>query len=451
MLIDSHAHLDDHQFDTDREQVIAHAVNSGLQYILNVATDSKSLKKSVELSERHDFIYFAAGVHPHYSADEKAGKIIPLPKHPKLAAIGEIGMDFYRNYGPKEKQEEVFRLFLREARERKLPVIIHQRNAQADIARILREEGSFTGVMHCFSGNIEWAKECIKAGFYISFAGNLTYPKAEGLRKVAEEIPIENMLIETDCPWLSPQKFRGKRCEPAYVKYVAEELARIKGLSFEDVIRITGLNFRTLFKIGKKREEGKITYRIRDSLYLNITNRCTSECTFCIKNFKDYVKGHYMRLDKEPSTEEIIEAIDSPAGYKEIVFCGYGEPLLRLDVVKAVSGWIKKQGGKVRIDTNGHGNLIYKRSIAPELKGLIDSISISLNAETAEKYEKLCRPVFGKKTFEEIQRFIVECKGYIPDVSVTVIDMPAVCIEKCRKIAKELGVGFRVRKYDEVG
>lgn len=453
MLIDSHAHLNDPQFQKDRGSVIAHAVNSGIHYILNVATDLESLLVSIQLAEKYDFIYLAAGIHPHNAGKEDFNKIQQLLGHRKLLAIGEIGLDYYRDYGPRDKQEEVFRLFLREAKRRNLPIIIHQREAQKDIIRILKEEMQLPlrGIMHCFSGSTEWARECIKMGFLISFAGNVTYPKAADLRKAAKEIPIENILIETDCPWLAPQEVRGKRCEPADIIFTAEELAGIKGLSFNDVKRITGLNFKLLFGIGEKDKEGRIAYPIRDSLYLNITNRCTSECIFCVRNFRDYVKGHYLRLDKEPSVDEIIMAIGDPSKYKEVVFCGYGEPMIRLDAVKEVSRWIKERGVKVRIDTNGHGDLIHNRSTAPELKGLVDSISISLDADSSEKYEKICRPIYGKKTFDEVKRFIVECKDYIPEVSVTVIDMPGIDLDKCRKIADSLGVGFRIRKHDEVG
>jgi len=453
MLIDSHAHLDQPEYDSDREEVIAHAINSGVRYILNVSIDCESLKKSIALAEKHDFIYAAAGVHPQNPFPEEFAKMRSLFDHPKIVAIGEIGLDYYRGAEQKEKQIEVFRLFLREAKKRNLPVLIHQREAQDDVLKILREEMTFPcrGVMHCFSGDIYWARECVKMGFYISFAGNLTYPKADHLREVAKAIPIENMLIETDCPWLAPQAVRGERCQPAHVQYTAEIMAKIKGLSFNDVARITQLNFRQLFKIGDVKEKGKIAYPIRDSLYLNITNRCTSECVFCVKNYKDYVKGHCLRLDEEPTVEEIISVIEDPSKFKEVVFCGYGEPTLRLDVIKEVSRWLKGKGLKVRIDTNGHGNLINGRSIAAELEGLVDSVSVSLNTESGEKYEKLCRPIYGKKTFDEVKRFIVECKGYIPDISVTALDMKGVDIEKCRAIAGELGVGFRLRQFDEVG
>ena len=451
MLIDSHAHLDDSQFQEDGEQVIARAVNTGIRYILNVSVGLLSWRRCVELARRHDFIYIAGGIHPHNCVDDSFKDMKPLLDNPKLVAIGEIGLDYYRDYSPRERQKAVFREQLKEARKRNLPVIIHQRESQQDIKEIIREFLPLSGVMHCFSGDSNWARECLDMGFYISFAGNLTYPRADILRQAAAEIPVEKILIETDCPWLAPQAVRGKRNEPANVRYVAEELARIKGLAVDDIIRITSLNFRSLFRIGRKEPEARIAYPIRDALYLNITNRCTALCAFCVKNFKDYVKGHYLRLDREPSGDEIIAAIGDPGRYREVVFCGYGEPLLRLSTVKEVSRWLKEKGARVRIDTNGHGNLINKRSIAPELSGLVDSISVSMNADTAEKYQKLCHPVYGKKTFAEIRRFIIECKGYIPEVMVSVIQMPGVEVEKCRQIADSLGVRFKVRKYNQVG
>ena len=198
-------------------------------------------------------------------------------------------------------------------------------------------------------------------GFYISFSGTLTFPKALEAQNIAREIPIESILIETDCPYLAPQPVRGKRNEPAYVKYVAERLAELKGLTFDDIGRITSFNAMNLFKIERIAEEGKITYPIRDSLYLNLTNRCTSSCVFCVRYYTDFVKGHNLRLKKEPGAKELIDAIGDPKRYKEIVFCGYGEPLIRLDVVKEVAKAVKKKGGSVRVDTNGHGNLIHKK------------------------------------------------------------------------------------------
>ena len=193
-----------------------------------------------------------------------------------------------------------------------------------------------------------------------------------------------------------------------------------------------------------------IAYKIGNSLYLNITNRCTSKCTFCIRyKTKLFNSEHELWLEKEPTTEDILKAIGDPAKYKEVVFCGYGEPLIRLDVVKDVSKWLKEKGAMVRIDTNGHANLIHKRNIVPELKGLVDSISISLNAPNRKMYNKICRPDSGEDAFDAIIEFAKECRKYIPKVELTVVGIPEVDIKESKKISDDLGVPFRVRTYYE--
>ena len=190
-----------------------------------------------------------------------------------------------------------------------------------------------------------------------------------------------------------------------------------------------------------------ITYPIGDSLYLNITNRCTNECSFCIRNKATFFNGqHQLWLDHEPSIEEIIKAIGDHSKYKQIVFCGYGEPLIRLDVVREVSKQLKS---KIRIDTNGHANLFWGKNILPELNGLIDFMSISLDAENAEVYERICRPASGKKAYPAVIEFIKEAKKYVPNVEASVVDLPAIDKKACEKIAQKLGVSFRVRSYYE--
>ena len=193
-----------------------------------------------------------------------------------------------------------------------------------------------------------------------------------------------------------------------------------------------------------------IAYQVGNSLYLNITNRCTSKCTFCIRyKTKVFNSEHELWLKKEPTAKEVIEAIGDPAKYKEVVFCGYGEPLIRLDAVIEVSEWLKGKGARVRIDTNGHANLIHKRNIVPELEGLVDSISISLNAQNKKAYNEVCRPDFGENAFDAIIDFAKECKKYIPEVELTVVGIPQIDVKAAKKIADDLGVPFRVRTYYE--
>jgi TatD family-associated radical SAM protein len=201
-----------------------------------------------------------------------------------------------------------------------------------------------------------------------------------------------------------------------------------------------------------------IVYKVGDSLYLNITNRCTNECQFCIRNkCRLFNQKYALWLDREPNANEIIQAIGDPSKYKQIVFCGYGEPLIRLDIVKEVANRLKSQPPnhpsthppKIRIDTNGHGNLFWGRNIVPELKGLIDSISISFDAENSETYDKICCSVYGKKAWQAAIDFIKEAKKYIPEVETTVVGLPLIDVDACKKIAKDLGTSFRVRPYYE--
>lgn len=193
-----------------------------------------------------------------------------------------------------------------------------------------------------------------------------------------------------------------------------------------------------------------VAYQIGNSLYLNITNRCTNRCDFCIRyKTKLFNSRHQLWLRSEPTAQEVIKAIGDPSRYDEVVFCGYGEPTIRIDAVKEIAAWLKSRGKRVRLDTNGQGNLINKRDILPELKELIDAVSISLNAQDSTTYEKLCHSDFGKASFDAIIEFAKEAKKYIPDVELTIVGVPGVDVKKTRQIADEIGVSFRVRTYYE--
>jgi TatD DNase family protein len=189
-----------------------------------------------------------------------------------------------------------------------------------------------------------------------------------------------------------------------------------------------------------------ITYKLNNSLYVNLTNRCLMACTYCIKyKWKGKFYGEDLRLPAEPSAKEVIREIKDPKKYDEIIFCGYGEPLIKLDVLKEVAAWVHARGGRVRINTSGHANVFHKRNIVPELKGLVDAISVSLNATSPRQYNRLNRPKQKTNAFNQTIVFIAECKKYISDVTVTVVGLQGVDVEKVRAIAKKLGVAFRVR------
>jgi TatD DNase family protein len=191
-----------------------------------------------------------------------------------------------------------------------------------------------------------------------------------------------------------------------------------------------------------------IVYKYRGNLYINLTNRCTNACSFCIKRKWEWkYRGKNLRLKREPTPAEVIKAIGDPKKYPEIVFCGYGEPTLRLDVLKEVAAWIKSKGGKVRLNTTGLASLRYSRNVALELKGLVDAVSISLNAGNSKDYQRVQRPRFGPRSYRAVLAFIRECKKFIPEVTITCIPLPNLDISKCPVIAKKLGVLYRERPY----
>lgn len=456
-LIDSHAHIYGREFAPDFDEMLRRAHDAGVNTIVVPGADLESSIEAVDLAGCHDDVYCAVGIHPHDAqrvTEQCFEKISTLAAgNAKVVAIGEVGLDFYRDRSPREDQERVFRRFIRMARHLKLPLIIHDRDAHERIMAILYDEqaSEVGGVLHCFSGDMAMARQCVEMGFYLSIPGTVTYPANEQLRDVVRGTRIEHLLIETDCPYLSPVPYRGKRNEPAHVRVVAEKIAELKGLSLEDVGRITSLNTRKLFGIGTVDDTGRIAYRIRNSLYLNITNRCSNRCTFCPK-FDDFiVKGHDLRLKHEPTFQEVMGAIHDPTTYEEIVFCGFGEPLLRLDLVKQIAAELRKSNVKLRINTDGQANLVYGRNILPDLQGLIDTISVSLNAADAETYSRLCNTPFGRDGFAGICEFLKEAKRYIPNVVATAVTVPGVDIAPISALAELLGVTFRVREYAEVG
>ncbi|HHY75084.1 MAG TPA: TatD family hydrolase [Bacillus bacterium] len=255
MLFDTHVHLNASQFADDVEEVIKRAQSEGVSAMVCVGFDRQTIQEAIRIAEKHDFIYASVGWHPVDAIDMQEDDLLwleELASHPKVVALGEMGLDYYWDKSPKDIQKDVFRKQIRLAKKVKLPIIIHNREATQDIVEILKEEDAAEvgGIMHCFSGSLEIAKECIAMNFYISFGGPVTFKNAKKPKEVAAELPLEKLLIETDCPYLTPHPYRGKRNEPAYVKFVAEQIAELKGISYEEVARQTTLNAKRVFQIS---------------------------------------------------------------------------------------------------------------------------------------------------------------------------------------------------------
>lgn len=259
MLIDTHTHLDDARYDEDREATIARACEAGVAALVTIGCDLATSRAAVALAEQHPFVYASIGVHPHevkHIQDDWYDEFRRLAKHQKVVAYGEIGLDYHYNHSSPKEQRDRFREQIQLARELKLPVIIHTREAQEDTIGILKEEkaSDVGGVFHCFAGDAWLAKDALDLGFYLSFSGILTFQNAAMLREIAKTVPLDRVLIETDCPYLAPVPHRGKRNEPAYVTHVAAQLAMLRadepGISPDTIARATARNAKRLFRIA---------------------------------------------------------------------------------------------------------------------------------------------------------------------------------------------------------
>lgn len=264
MLIDSHCHLDFNDFEEDFNDIIIRAREIGVTSMLNAGNNIDELDKQLELSERFPFIYTAVGVHPHNAgeyANITAEDFIQKSKHKKVVAIGECGLDYFYNYAPRDLQKKVFIEQIKAAQQTELPLIIHTRDADDDTIEILDEyykKSPFSGEIHCFSGSRKLAEFALSIGFYISASGIITFNKSGDLREIFKDIPLDRLLVETDCPYLAPIPMRGKRNEPSFVRHTAERLAQIKEVSFEQIAQITSDNFHNLFR--KASDKGRYEY-----------------------------------------------------------------------------------------------------------------------------------------------------------------------------------------------
>ena len=466
MYIDTHAHITADAFNADRNETIHRALNAGVEYIINPGTDLEDSRRAIELAEKHPAVYACVGYHPHEAskADDKSlMEIEELSRHPKVVGIGEIGLDFHYNFSPPDRQEAVFRDQIDLARRRNLPIVIHTREAMEPTLRIVqeaiaREDGKRTasvpegnrhvaprGVFHCFPGDVATAWKVIGMGFFISLPGIVTFKKGGNAVAVAAEISPEHLLLETDSPYLAPVPHRGKRNEPSFLPLIAERIAELQHLGVEDIGRATNYNVFHLFRLGSVGAP-RITYKLKNSLYINLTIRCNADCVFCDRKGQAVIKGNNLRIEREPTAEEVIAEIGDPKRFDEVVFCGYGEPTIRLEEMKQIARWVKEQGGKTRLNTDGHGNIINKRNIIPELVGLIDAVSISLNATDPDQYGRLMR-INGTVFFAAMLEFARDAVKNLPRVIMTVVDLEEVDKEKARRMAEEIGAEYYQRPF----
>ncbi len=455
MFVDTHAHLDDEAFRDDVADVVARSLEAGVGRIITVGCDLATSRAAVGLAERFPAVWAAVGVHPNSAAGwdgSPLGELESLLRHPKVVAVGETGLDHHRDHSPRDRQMAAFTDQLDLATGLGLPVILHARESNRQVIEALRSRNrSWRGVMHCFSGDVREARESLDLGLRLSFGGPVTYPNASLLRDAVRALPIESFLLETDAPYLPPQARRGQRNDPSSIPVIAGRAAELKGLSLDDVARVTTRNARELFGLDLPVDQHAIAYRIRTSLYLNVTDRCTNRCVFCRRLERPVVKGHLLDLDHEPSAAEMIAEIDRQGNFSEVVFCGYGEPLLRPELVKEVASVMKARGARVRVNTNGLADRFLGRHLGTELAGLVDEYSISLNAPDDITYSSICRPLTGAGSHQAVMLFAREALAAGARVTLTAVGLPGLDVAAIESLARSIGAGFRLRELDVVG
>lgn len=448
--IDTHCHLDHEKFGHEHIQVIGEAHNAGVHYIIVPGCDVATSRRSLELADRFPGVWSAVGVHPHEAshAENALPGIEQLVKEKKVVAVGEIGLDYHYDFSSPAEQQDAFRRQIQLAQMFNMPMIIHVREAWDDARRMLEAENAFAVplVFHAFSGDENDARWVCERGGFIGIGGMISFVKADGMRQIVSGLPHTQVVLETDAPYLAPVPFRGKRNNPANAAIVARKLAELWYMDELEVRAVTSLNARQLFTLPRS-GEGCATYRLKDNLYINMTNRCPNDCVFCLRRGCDGLDGSRLWLDLEPTHDELLAEVVSAISQRpphEVVFCGFGEPTMRWNDVVTLAKYIRKSGIRTRLDTNGLGNLINGRNIIPELVECFDAVSVSLNAADDISYNRLCRSRYAG-AFGAVVGFIRECASAAISTTASMVAGKAEGAEEVRKMAEDLGVGFRIR------
>jgi TatD DNase family protein len=451
---DTHCHLDHPDFDDDRGAVWKGALRQGVRYAIIPATDNASFAKASAIARRRFGLWAAAGLHPHEAS--RAKDELPLIRQAlekgSAIAVGETGLDYHYKYSTSEEQQASFRQHIELAREFNLPLIIHVREAWED-ARGLLEQYDLPAlklIFHAFSGDEEDAGWVLEHCGYIGIGGVLTFARAERLVSIVRTFPHDRILLETDAPYLTPEPYRGKRNHPAYVGLVAERLAQLWGVPAAEVRAQTSLTARKVFGLPRS-GGGKAVYRLKDNLYINLTNRCPNRCTFCLCSGLNGIGGADLWLDLEPTAEEVLAEFDAVAGSQvpaEVVFCGFGEPTARWDDAYRVGKALRQSGMKLRLDSNGLGNLLAGRDITAEVAEVVAAVSVSLNAPDATTYHRVCHPRWHD-AFSAVVDFIKSCVARGITTTATAVDgvISDEAMTTTGDLARGLGASFRIRNW----
>lgn len=420
-MIDSHCHLNLEHFDDDRDTTIARALNDGVTGFMNIGYDRTSLRQTLALMEEYPFMFGAAGVHPHdatsYNADLDA-EVRAAFDHPRMVAVGEIGLDFYRDIAPRDVQTDVFRKMIALSREKDhKPIVIHCRDAFNEVIEtLISEGGTYRGIFHAFSAGEAEARSIFTLGFHIGIGGVVTYKNAR-LAETVAALPIEKLVIETDSPYLTPHPWRGKRNEPAFVAHVVRAIARAKNMTVAEVDRITTENY--LAAMGLTAEAlPRPVYKLENAAYIQAA----------------------------AATSADLDAL-APDGIDEAVLTGVVDPLDNMEHTRALAAHAREKGWRVRVNSQGFANQAAGRDLTKELTGLVDEIDVTLFGVNAKQHDELAYPSVGSEGWEQIRDFVRCSVASGIETVCEFVATPGFEPEPCRQFARDLGARYDIRMY----
>lgn len=450
---DSHCHLHFDHFENDLDDVVDRSRRAGITFICIPGIDAETSEKAASIAEKYN-LYSSAALHPEHlpmeNEDEKKSwiEIKRTLLRPNTIAIGETGIDLFHKTFSLEVQKKWFVKHIELAEALGYPLIVHSRSAEREVLETLPANLSVPAILHCWAGDQELTDRAVKRGFFIGIGGPLTYKKNGALRDIIKTIPHDKLLVETDAPFLPPEPFRGRRNEPAYTIKVIEKIRELwsNNLSIEGVSYSLWENAMKAFRIHPNFRRAEIVYRYGGSLYVNITSTCNNNCAFCVRNTADGLGGYFLKHGKDPKESLVLSTLrEFPIeDYKELVFCGFGEPTLRHELIMKCAKDAKQRGVRTRLNTNGLCTSFLEEHKVISLVNCFDSVNISLNASGEKEYSRICQPIVTN-AWGNLQKFIRIAKKSDAAIQLSVVKNSKVDIHRAKALATRLELPLRIR------
>lgn len=449
---DSHSHLHFRHFNEDLAGVIEDSRKAGINHIMIPSIDLETARRAADIAEKYN-LYSAAAFHPEHIPEKniEESEWLALNRvllRPNTVAVGEAGLDFHHQTFEPEKQIRWFRRHIELAEALGYPLIVHSRGAETEVLRQLPEALSVPVILHCWGGDELLTGKAISRGFYIGVDGPLTYKKNNRLRGLIAGIPRDRLLVETDSPFLPPEPFRGRRNEPAYTRFIIMKIRELwdSDMSIEKTSYILWENAMRAYRLHPENRRADIVYQYGESLYVNLTSRCQNNCGFCVRRSEDGLGGYYLMHTEDPSENLVLSTIEAfpIESFNELVFCGFGEPTLRSDLLMKSAKAAGLRGVKTRLNTNGLCTSFLGDHQTVELLHCFDSVSISLNASGAREYNRIC-PSSVENSWEHLMKFIKLVKGAGINAQVSAVSDSGADLQRVKALAARLQIPLRIR------